>query len=158
MKKGQKPKSLKERFESKYIPEPMSGCWLWSDACHYSGYGHFKIKNKTVRAHRASWMIYKGDIPSPLLVCHKCDVKCCVNPDHLFLGTFKDNMVDKVKKNRHFHRTKFCKHGHELTEKTTYMVKGSRNRTECRTCNNEQARERRIKSKAQKLANAHHQE
>jgi hypothetical protein len=145
-------KSLKERFESKYIPEPNSGCWIWTDQCHYSGYGHFRLKNKTIRAHRMSWMIYKGEIPSNLIVCHKCDIKCCVNPDHLFLGSFKDNMVDKVNKKRHFFRKDFCKHGHKLDEKNIYSFtnKYGYSRRECKECMRIAARESRKRNKNRK--------
>ena len=91
-----------ERFESKYIPEPNSGCWLWSGSLRGSyDYGQFSLTHtKPVPAHRFSYTTYRGDIPKGMLVLHTCDVPTCVNPDHLFLGTQDDNMRDKVNKGR----------------------------------------------------------
>ena len=89
-----------ERFESKFMFEPNSGCWLW-EAGMTNGYGCFYWSGQAVRAHRASYELYKGPIPEGLQVLHKCDVPMCVNPDHLFIGTHDDNMADQVSKNRH---------------------------------------------------------
>jgi hypothetical protein len=92
---------MMERFEKKFIPEPNSGCWLWTAAAKGDGYGHFALNNgKPIGAHRASWMIYNGDIPDGMHVLHRCDVRCCVNPDHLFLGTNQDNVQDRQRKGR----------------------------------------------------------
>lgn len=89
------------RFHESYIPEPNSGCWIWLGAARGSmGYGSIRINNRNVVAHRFSWKIHNGEIPEGLLVCHKCDNVSCVNPDHLFLGTAKDNRQDMFRKGR----------------------------------------------------------
>lgn len=84
-------------FENKYMPEPMSGCWLWLYAVDRDGYGVF---NNNRKAHQESYRLYKGTILKGLLVRHKCDQPSCVNPDHLILGTAQDNSDDMVKRNR----------------------------------------------------------
>lgn len=91
---------LKERFEEKFITEPNIGCWLWIASKNNKGYGEISIKGKTMKAHRVSYELYKGNIPLGLCVCHICDIPSCVNPDHLFLGTHSDNMKDRQVKSR----------------------------------------------------------
>lgn len=76
-------------------------CWTWIGAKNRRGYGKLSFrKNKTMPAHRASYILFKGDIPSGMLVCHSCDNPPCVKPAHLWLGTISDNVCDMIKKNR----------------------------------------------------------
>lgn len=87
-----------ERFWSKV--DKSGECWLWT-AGKICGYGQYTLPGRiSSRAHRVSWAISNGEIPAGMLVCHKCDVKNCVRPDHLFLGTDKDNAADCVAKGR----------------------------------------------------------
>ena len=96
--------SLISRFEQKLERIPESGCWIWMAGVDKDWYGKFRISKDSreshIRANRASYLIYKGDIPDGMCVCHTCDVTACVNPDHLFLGTHKDNAVDREIKGR----------------------------------------------------------
>lgn len=92
---------MKEFYE-KIIPEPNTGCWLWTGATNPWGYGNVKLKRskKTINSHRLSWILHRGEIPKKLLVLHKCDTPACVNPEHLWLGTAKQNTQDMVSKKR----------------------------------------------------------
>lgn len=81
--------------------EPNTGCWIWGGAMGKTGYGTMIYNFKATRAHRIAYQIYKGLITDPKMnVLHKCDVRCCVNPDHLFLGTQLENMKDRNVKGR----------------------------------------------------------
>lgn len=76
------------------------GCWIWLGSWLRFGYGQFRSPHGTC-AHRYSWALHYGPIPSGMLVLHKCDNPQCTNPEHLFLGTHQDNVDDKVSKGRH---------------------------------------------------------
>ena len=101
--------SLPAKIEYHSMPEPNSGCWLWLSAVNRLGYGRIRWRRRDFMAHRASWLAYRGPIPKGLLVCHKCDVPSCVNPDHLWLGTQLANLADQVRKRRRLRRGASCR-------------------------------------------------
>lgn len=97
-----------DRFWAKV--QKTDSCWLWVGANNGQGYGALKVSGRNVRAHRYAYTLHKGPIPEGLCVCHTCDVRNCVNPDHLWIGTMADNNLDKEIKGRANH-PKGDKHG-----------------------------------------------
>lgn len=76
-----------------------SDCWYWTGSVDALGYGRFAALGEN-KAHRASYRLFNGPIPAGMSVMHKCDTRCCVNPEHLTLGTQADNVRDMVQKGR----------------------------------------------------------
>ena len=96
-----KPNILTPEFiRSKSTPVPETGCWLWAGFIRRDGYGHLRSFNKKILAHRASYVAHNGAISGDILVRHTCDVRSCVNPEHLELGTTQDNIDDRNKRAR----------------------------------------------------------
>ena len=93
-----KPDIFPKRFLKKIEVTP--NCWLWKTGKFKGGYGQYWSDGRGISAHRYSWICAFGQIPKGLSVLHKCDNPRCVNPNHLFLGTTKDNSIDMVSKNR----------------------------------------------------------
>jgi hypothetical protein len=93
-------KTFNQHMEELYT-EPNTGCWLWPGHANVKGYGVSTLPGGLKwLAHRRSWEAKNGPIPDGMFVLHKCDVPLCVNPDHLFLGTKKDNNRDMARKRR----------------------------------------------------------
>lgn len=90
------------RFNKK-ITINKNGCYEWTGATQSNGYGRFNLFGKSFYAHRFSALIKYGHIPANADVCHACDIRNCVNPEHLFIGTRRDNVMDCINKNRHSH-------------------------------------------------------
>jgi hypothetical protein len=92
---------LHKRFESKYVRLAKGECWNWLASCSEYGYGQFMFNAKPMGAHRMGWAIHHQKMPGKMDVCHSCDNPQCVNPNHLWLGTRKQNHRDMIKKGRH---------------------------------------------------------
>ncbi len=91
---------LEERFWNKTMTIPETGCIWWVGSTNTQGYGRINVNGKTTAAHRLSYELHNGAIPSGLWVLHACDNPSCVNIEHLFLGTHRDNVDDMVRKGR----------------------------------------------------------
>ena len=96
-------KPLSVRFWSKV--QKTDGCWLWTSSCNSNGYGQISSGRGNLRplaVHRVSWELHNGPIPEDKWVLHTCDVRNCVRPDHLYLGTVLENNRDIVNRGRHY--------------------------------------------------------
>ena len=110
MRMGKKPRPIHDRLLEKIVCNIETRCWEFQGSRDEKGYGHIRgdavsaQHPRKVRAHRASYQAFVGDIPEGMFVCHKCDNPCCCNPEHLFLGTPRDNVRDMLSKGRSYDR------------------------------------------------------
>jgi hypothetical protein len=93
-------------FDKRVKVGKQNECWPWEGSVRTNGYGQLQHKGVHSTAHRFSYILHYGKIPYGLLVCHHCDNPICVNPSHLYLGTYKNNADDIVKRNRRDFKTK----------------------------------------------------
>lgn len=114
---------IKPRFESKF--KKTNGCWIWKGSFSAKGYGFFHIgpkqKRRNYHAHRISYLIYIGEIPTNFCIMHSCDNPPCVNPSHLKAGTFFENSNDMVSKNRHRYGSRHK--NSKITEKEVVLIR-----------------------------------
>lgn len=120
-------------------PQGKDGCWVFQGAKNRKGYGHFSVNGKTQRAHRVSWLIHKGEIPTDLVIDHLCRNRACINPDHLRLVTNKENVLCGIgicAKNK---AKQLCQNGHPF--------KFYKNQRYCQVCH-QSAKRKRLKALA----------
>lgn len=112
-----------------------SGCWIWTGHFMTEGYGETFFRGQKWRTHRLAYMLWKGEFDLKLDICHTCDNKACCNPDHLWVGTHRQNMIDHVVKGRHYELKKtHCIRGHEFTEENTEWKSNGPGRNLARCC------------------------
>lgn len=132
-----KPEFLQKRLYDrimKRVEIMPDGCWIFRGLQTKFGYGQTNYWKGSVLAHRGMWIALHGTT-NGLDVCHKCDVRNCCNPDHLWLGTHKQNMDDHIAKGRHFERNMtHCKRGHELSGDNVRLYKLGPGRGHSRQC------------------------
>lgn len=120
---------VKTRLLAKIKKDSVSGCWNWTASVDTHGYGHMRADGKVRLAHRLSYEAHRGPIPKGMQVCHHCDNRTCLNPSHLFIGTWRDNMMDKLSKNRQS-RTRQCGETNPRSKLTEADVRAIRSATD----------------------------
>lgn len=152
--------SLRERFDAKWIPEPNTGCWLWTAYTTKQGYGAIGLSRGVSRdarlAHRIAWELYRGSIPEGMVLDHTCRVRCCVNPDHLRTVTPLVNTLENSSGVAATNAAKtHCIYGHPLSGDNLRTVlhirkaRGYKRETEriCVTCNRRNSRVAKLRIK-----------
>lgn len=127
--KARSPEQVLASFNESFEENEL-GCWMWTRSTS-AGYGQMRENGSKIRAHRWSYKHFVGSIPDGMFVCHKCDVRACVNPDHLEIGSPSKNTKDAFDRGRIVHwctRKEFCKRGHKLPEPN------ARGQRQCKIC------------------------
>lgn len=133
--------SALQRFMS-FVEKPDDGCWYWTgNKCR--GYGQFKYRGKSKRAHRWIYEHYNGKIPNGLTIDHKCKNTSCVNPEHLRLVTAIENVMMGNAAPAQNARKTHCKNGHKLEHPN--LVGNKPNRRRCRICHNDYMKNYRVR-------------
>jgi len=124
-------RSIEERLLNKMIPEPNSGCWLWTGATNKDGYGSIDFNGKNRKAYRVAYELLKGPIPQGLTIDHLCRVPSCINPAHLEPTTIRENILRGNGNAAINARKTICPKGHPYSPENTYL---SNRKRSCKTC------------------------
>ena len=127
--------AVQQRFARKVGQPNANGCMEWIGSRNPEGYGHFTINRKSTVASRTAWILTHGPIPHGLIVCHRCDNPPCCNTAHMFLGTHRDNALDRKVKGRTRNSgmgATHCKRGHEFAGENLFVAKSGKRK--CRAC------------------------
>jgi hypothetical protein len=152
----------KNRFWLNVTPaEGHKDCWLWVSRVDGFGYGHFKVKKRSLKAHRVAWTIVRGPIPDDKTLDHICRVPRCVNPFHLALVSNRENILRGTSFAAQNARRTHCRNGHEFTPENTVVYASRRS---CRVCLRAKGRaewdrggrERQRRNRAKRAASASH--
>lgn len=137
-------RTIAERFADYVLPEPNSGCFLWEGSTDRKGYGQLRVARNVLKyATHIALELEGRPVPDGMNACHHCDNPICVNPDHLFIGTQKDNTDDMLRKGRASRppvakpgqgMKEFCVRGHPLSGDNLYYPPGNSRYRACREC------------------------
>lgn len=134
-------KTVEERFYEKVgRPQPETGCMEWVAGTFTTGYGAFYVDGRPVKAHRFAYALWVGPLPAWTdhacpVVRHRCDNRLCVNPEHLEVGSPKDNVQDMNRRGRNgFSRRENCPRGHLLDGENLVPSELKKGRRSCRSC------------------------
>lgn len=142
------PEAIDSRFDSKWTPEPNTGCYIWVGALQSDGYGSFWVGEKTTKAHRFAFERAGGVLVDGMVLDHACRVRNCVNPAHLRQVTQRENVHapgSEAVAAKHAART-HCPQGHEYSPENTKIHLGMRR---CRECHRRDGRERYARKEVQ---------
>lgn len=122
---------MRARIESRVV-KTEAGCWEWQGTFTKNGYPDINFRGKNWRGNRLALTLWKEPVPKGMDACHTCDNRKCLNPDHLWIGTRHQNLLDCLNKGRHYRaELTHCERGHPFNEENTYYVPNGRS---CRAC------------------------
>lgn len=131
---------LQERLDHLVIPEPNSGCHLFTGALSTAGYGQIGVNRRVLYAHRVAYELYVGPIPDGMVIDHLCRVRCCVNPAHLEVVSHRENILRGNGYSARNARAAACPRGHPRTDDGMYVLRDGTRR--CRPCHQADSRAR----------------
>ena len=143
----------RERFDARWVPEPNTGCWLWTGAIIPNGYGVGPSVGGSHLAHRVGWTLYRGPIPEGMYIDHLCRVRSCVNPDHLRPVTPKQNSLENSESRPSKNARKAqCPKGHPYSGENLWIrYQAGKPSRHCRACTRAQKRDRWRRHFAQRM-------